>query len=187
MCGNLFLYRVRQSFEVLFCWFFSDSIKRCIELRSPPPSHTPTLLLPLHIYISVPYSILGCKLGLGTSTPQEAKQYFSHMENHQIPFTYSSEQDFNDIIMAFSKKHVEARKEWLQNFVPGTYLDHDADAICYSDFINKELILFSMADNVRSIPSIMDGLKPGQRKVRRFVGWEREGRQGRQKKKRRRT
>lgn len=48
---------------------------------------------------------------------------------------------------------------------PGTYLDHDTDEIPYSDFINKELILFSIADNVRSIPSVCDGLKPGQRKV----------------------
>lgn len=103
--------------------------------------------------------------GLGTSTPQEAKMYFSHMENHQIPFTYMGDKDFHDIIMAFSKKHVEARKEWLKNFIPGTYLDHDTDAITYSDFINKELVLFSMADNVRSIPNVMDGLKPGQRKV----------------------
>ncbi|EGD72949.1 DNA topoisomerase II, variant [Salpingoeca rosetta] len=103
--------------------------------------------------------------GLGTSTPQEAKEYFSHMDDHQIPFSYEGDKDFEDIVMAFSKKHVEARKQWLKNFVPGTYLDHATDAICYSDFINKELILFSMADNVRSIPSIMDGLKPGQRKV----------------------
>ena len=87
------------------------------------------------------------------------------MEHHLIPFTYECEKDFEDINMAFSKKHVEARKEWLMGFVPGTYLDHDAASISYSDFINKELILFSMADNVRSIPSIMDGLKPGQRKV----------------------
>ena len=48
---------------------------------------------------------------------------------------------------------------------PGTYLDHDTDEISYSDFINKELILFSMADNIRSIPCVADGLKPGQRKV----------------------
>jgi DNA gyrase/topoisomerase IV subunit A len=48
---------------------------------------------------------------------------------------------------------------------PGTYLDHNMDEIPYSDFINRELILFSMADNVRSIPSVADGLKPGQRKV----------------------
>ena len=48
---------------------------------------------------------------------------------------------------------------------PGTYLDHNVDEVPYSDFINKELILFSMADNIRSIPSVADGLKPGQRKV----------------------
>ena len=39
------------------------------------------------------------------------------------------------------------------------------DEIPYSEFINKELICFSMADNIRSIPSVADGLKPGQRKV----------------------
>ncbi|RKP23009.1 DNA topoisomerase II, partial [Syncephalis pseudoplumigaleata] len=48
---------------------------------------------------------------------------------------------------------------------PGTYMDHDVDEIPIGDFINKELVLFSMADNVRSIPSMVDGLKPGQRKV----------------------
>ena len=32
----------------------------------------------------------------------------------------------------------------------------------YSDFVNKELIHFSMMDNMRSIPSLVDGLKPGQ-------------------------
>ncbi len=35
----------------------------------------------------------------------------------------------------------------------------------YSDFINKELVLFSNTDNERSIPSLMDGFKPGHRKV----------------------
>lgn len=35
----------------------------------------------------------------------------------------------------------------------------------YKDFVNKELIHYSIADNFRSIPSIMDGLKPGQRKI----------------------
>ena len=34
-----------------------------------------------------------------------------------------------------------------------------------TDFINKELILFSQADNIRSIPSVVDGFKPVQRKV----------------------
>jgi DNA gyrase/topoisomerase IV subunit A len=39
------------------------------------------------------------------------------------------------------------------------------DVINYHDFVNKELILFSMADLARSIPSAIDGFKPGQRKI----------------------
>ena len=37
--------------------------------------------------------------------------------------------------------------------------------VSYADFVNKELVQFSNADNVRSIPSVMDGLKPSQRKL----------------------
>ena len=44
-------------------------------------------------------------------------------------------------------------------------MDHRVEEISLSDFINKELILFSMADNARSIPSAVDGFKPGQRKI----------------------
>lgn len=51
------------------------------------------------------------------------------------------------------------------HFQPGTYLDQKEKHIRYRDFVNKELILFSMADLQRSIPSVVDGLKPGQRKI----------------------
>lgn len=48
---------------------------------------------------------------------------------------------------------------------PGTFLDQSAEVINYEDFVNKELIQFSIADLARSIPSMVDGLKPGQRKI----------------------
>ena len=44
-------------------------------------------------------------------------------------------------------------------------MDHNIKRLSYEDFINKELIHFSIADNLRSIPSVVDGLKPGQRKI----------------------
>lgn len=44
-------------------------------------------------------------------------------------------------------------------------MDHAVKSIPIADFVNKELILFSIADCVRSIPSVVDGFKPGQRKV----------------------
>lgn len=33
------------------------------------------------------------------------------------------------------------------------------------EFVDQELVHFSRADNVRSIPNVIDGLKPSQRKV----------------------
>ncbi|SJX63744.1 probable DNA topoisomerase II [Sporisorium reilianum f. sp. reilianum] len=103
--------------------------------------------------------------GLGTSDPQDAKKYFRALEKHKLPFDVTQEGDRELIDLAFNKKKADDRKEWLRQFRPGTYLDHNTDRIPYADFINKELILFSMADNLRSIPSVVDGLKPGQRKV----------------------
>jgi DNA topoisomerase-2 len=44
-------------------------------------------------------------------------------------------------------------------------VDYKVNTLRYIDFVNKELIHFSNSDNMRSIPSICDGFKPGQRKV----------------------
>ncbi|CAN8306356.1 unnamed protein product [Cochlearia groenlandica] len=103
--------------------------------------------------------------GLGTSTSKEGRDYFSNLDLHKKDFVWEDEQDGEAIELAFSKKKIEARKNWLSNFEPGTHLDQKEPTITYSDFVNKELILFSMADLQRSIPSMVDGLKPGQRKI----------------------
>ncbi|KAJ3153619.1 DNA topoisomerase 2 [Geranomyces variabilis] len=103
--------------------------------------------------------------GLGTSTAADAKKYFSRMNDHLKPFARSQEQDREHIELAFSKKKADDRKEWLANLADGTYIDHTMREIPIHEFVNKELILFSMADNVRSIPSAVDGFKPGQRKI----------------------
>ncbi|RYC58747.1 hypothetical protein CHU98_g7467 [Xylaria longipes] len=104
--------------------------------------------------------------GLGTSSNEDAQVYFNDLEQHQKHFETMKPEETELFELAFSKKKADARKEWLGNFVPGTYFDHGAvQKVSYHDFVNKELILFSMADNMRSIPSIIDGLKPGQRKV----------------------
>ncbi|KAF5179677.1 Dna topoisomerase [Thalictrum thalictroides] len=103
--------------------------------------------------------------GLGTSTDDEAMEYFRNIENNRKVFEPMDEQDGEAIEMAFSKKKIEARKNWLRQFEPGTYLDSKGKLIKYTDFVNKELILFSIADLQRSIPSMVDGLKPGQRKI----------------------
>eukprot|EP00127_Corallochytrium_limacisporum_P004359 Clim_evm42s158 gene=Clim_evmTU42s158 len=103
--------------------------------------------------------------GLGTSTPQEAKEYFRNMNHHQVAFTYDETTDDEAINLAFNKKYIEQRKDWLKRYEPGTYLDYTAGPVTFDRFVNQELILFSMSDNARSIPSVVDGLKPGQRKI----------------------
>ena len=103
--------------------------------------------------------------GLGTSTSKEAKEYFSQIVDHMIEFDYEDEEDDQAIDLAFNKKLADQRKEWLKTFSSDTYVDHSQKTLRYKDFVNKELILFSIADCARSIPSLCDGLKPGQRKV----------------------
>lgn len=115
--------------------------------------------------------------GLGTSSAKEAKEYFQNMDRHRILFRYDGPQDDEAILMAFSKKCIEQRKDWLTAFMEESkrrkvlglqekYLyTKTTKEITYQDFINLELVLFSNADNVRSIPSMVDGFKPGQRKV----------------------
>ncbi|MCJ1304555.1 DNA topoisomerase 2 [Hypocenomyce scalaris] len=103
--------------------------------------------------------------GLGTSTTEDAQVYFNDLDKHLKEFHAMQDNEPELIELAFSKKKADERKEWLRQFKPGTYLDHSTKHITYTDFVNKELILFSMADNMRSIPSVVDGLKPGQRKV----------------------
>ncbi|KAH8884751.1 type II DNA topoisomerase [Thozetella sp. PMI_491] len=104
--------------------------------------------------------------GLGSSDNEDAQVYFTALDEHLKQFDVMTPPEADLFELAFSKKKADARKEWLGSFVPGTYLDSSTTkAISYDDFVNKELILFSMADNMRSIPSMLDGLKPGQRKV----------------------
>lgn len=128
--------------------------------------------------------------GLGTSTSGEAKEYFSNLEIHELNFDVLRNDSYNidrgsddmtdsvipvripsgsDLIdMVFRKDRVADRKEWLGTFQKNTFLDYAEAAdggIKYSDFINKDLILFSKYDCERSIPHLIDGFKPSQRKV----------------------
>ncbi len=102
--------------------------------------------------------------GLGTSTSAEAKEYFSNLQTHEIDFKWQ-ESSANFIELAFAKARVNDRKLWLLGMQQDIFIDYDVDAITYDNFVNQELILFSHADNERSIPHFMDGLKPSQRKV----------------------
>lgn len=103
--------------------------------------------------------------GLGTSTAKEAKEYFSALDKHKLFYRYDGIEDDRNIDLAFNKKRADDRKIWIDSYVEGNLIDHTSEQVSYSDFINKELVLFSRANVVRAIPSVVDGFKPSQRKV----------------------
>merc|ERR1711871_1496593 len=122
--------------------------------------------------------------GLGTSTADEGREYFSNLDKNLKVFQWKDSGDDGQIDMAFKKTRASDRKDWISeshkiinseemkqnndDCPDGKDSSHSevvAPGVTYSDFIDNELRLFSYADVMRSIPSAIDGLKPSQRKV----------------------
>ena len=74
-------------------------------------------------------------------------------------------EDDDAITLAFEKNRSDDRKSWLLNYNKNKILTYEQKEISYSDFIHKDLIHFSNDDTCRSIPSMVDGFKPSQRKI----------------------
>ena len=101
--------------------------------------------------------------GLGTSTGKEFKEYFEHKK--MVSFVHTGKESDDHLDMAFNKKRADDRKEWLANYSREAYLDTSKPEIPYEDFVDRSLIHFSIYDNERSIPNLMDGLKISLRKI----------------------
>ena len=103
--------------------------------------------------------------GLGTSTSKEAQEYFINIDKNTIDILNEDNNNI-DILLAFGKEQVINRKTWLLKYDANNILQLEPPStITVKQFINQELIHFSNYDNIRSIPSIIDGFKPSQRKV----------------------
>jgi DNA topoisomerase II len=103
--------------------------------------------------------------GLGTSDKDEAKEYFVDYLNKLINYQALNEKDFAALDLAFSKEKADARKKWVNEYDPTYTIDYSVKNVTISSFINNDLINFSTYDNARSIPSMVDGFKPSQRKI----------------------
>lgn len=81
-------------------------------------------------------------------------------------FKYASESDDEALRMAFDRDKTEERKAWIRGFKEDSESeDLDPTDISYQQFVDKELMRFGMVDLRRSIPCLVDGLKPSQRKI----------------------
>ena len=132
--------------------------------------------------------------GLGTSDDKEIKECFTNLNDKIIEYFWETKKEPDQkaatelldeesemvqnvytpkkkdvceeaISLAFEKTRADDRKMWVNTYNPKIYIDSFEKKISYYDFIHKELITFSVDDNLRSIPNIMDGFKPSQRKV----------------------
>jgi DNA topoisomerase-2 len=102
--------------------------------------------------------------GLGTSTSKEAKEYFDNIDTNMVYYT-SDDLSREKLDMTFNKSRADDRKVWLGNYAFETELKYTKNKAPISDFIDKEMIHFSNYSNIRSIPSVVDGLKISQRKI----------------------
>ena len=114
--------------------------------------------------------------GLGTYEPSEAKALCTNMRLSTFAWTNDSveyksqvkDATAHQFELIFAKKFEDERKAWLNDGHepnPFSVTQDSQGVITYLGFLNNHQKLFSQADNVRSIPNMMDGLKPSQRKI----------------------
>ena len=105
--------------------------------------------------------------GLGTSTSAEAKEYFQKIE--QLTVAFGSDPCMNESMgLAFAKAQADDRKGWLTNHMaapPAGIPYGHIKSLPVTEFVHRDLANFSAEDIKRSIPHVVDGLKPSQRKV----------------------
>lgn len=106
--------------------------------------------------------------GLGTSTSAEAKEYFKMIDKLTVQFDFDGATD-DSMMLAFSKSQISKRKNWLLKYMSEAnhqYVNYGhIIRLPVSEFINVDFIKFSEEDIHRSIPHLVDGLKPSQRNV----------------------
>ena len=111
--------------------------------------------------------------GLGTSTATDAKRHFKNADQLLTTVKYTGARSDDAMALAFGSKKeggrdlmVEARRAFLVNeFDNEAFIDYRKTEVTFEEIVEKEVFRFFDADNLRSIPSACDGLKPSLRKV----------------------
>lgn len=104
--------------------------------------------------------------GLGTSTAKDAKHYFEEIVKNTTVLTHLTSADSEAIDLFFNEKRADDRKAFLTNtYVPDAYVDYSKSKTSIANFFKNDMAHFSWADNIRSIPKMIDGLVEGRRKI----------------------
>lgn len=109
--------------------------------------------------------------GLGSSNDDDIKETFGKL---LIKYKITDKDKVtSEIEKVFHQKFAEQRKEWLRLFedklsiidvktMVNKPISYD---VPFEDFLNVEMIKYSMEDCIRNLPNIYDGLKQSQRKI----------------------
>ena len=106
------------------------------------------------------YTILYFK-GLGSSTDKDIAE---DVKAPKLVMCIYDDQATGYFELAFNSKWSHQRKEWLAKVQEKLNLVHQP-RLELSSLINNELIEYARANNIRSLPDAIDGLKPSQRKA----------------------
>lgn len=102
--------------------------------------------------------------GLGTSTTEEAIQYYSDLPKHSVRVAYTPASS-DAIAIFFAKERIDDRRALLKSVDPYSCVDYSKDEVTMENICYDELIHFSHLSLQRAIPSVVDGLKPATRKI----------------------
>lgn len=106
--------------------------------------------------------------GLGTSSSKLAREYFGAWDAHTIQMKREGAAcvEALDLFFAEGPKAAAERKAFLnEQYVCSAFVDYSLSSTSWDTFMRCELSHYSFEDNVRSIPSVVDGLKESQRKA----------------------
>jgi DNA topoisomerase-2 len=103
--------------------------------------------------------------GLGTSTSALAREYFSQYSEHVVDIVHTPPADAVMVNM-FGTEHSQARRALLTtHYSKELCVDYTQPSVTMEEFVYREVLPYSNYSNIRNIASVLDGLKPVQRKV----------------------
>lgn len=106
--------------------------------------------------------------GLGGNSDRDIEVYFAHFDDYLIHIDCTDDETNNYIDLAYSSVQgfTDKRKDWIAGVNEESYLPREKGGeISFNDFCTIDLALAGYDTCERSIPSVVDGLKPSQRKV----------------------
>jgi len=98
--------------------------------------------------------------GLGTSSNDEVCETFAQKI---VAFEWD-EHAGDALVRAFSSTMANERKRWMEKYDRTSY-DIPGETYRVTDFLDQELIRYSIDDCQRSLPGLFDGLKQSHRKI----------------------